>query len=322
MSTQFDNDPYHLHDNDSLQYHLPQYYRATLKRFRRISQSFILFHFSFITAILAELSAILFFFSFLSKSAILAFALGTLFLTSFSYFLLLFYFQTKKPEQMEHLLHEFLNSCRKLLPAPLVTPQHHLSLADALLKLSHYLQDFESNFYRAPAFLQPLISRFSSSCYRGDVSNFKKLLLEASIQEHLKQIRSTPTDLEVHASLASTYVTFANYYRGLALEEKAQTYSKLAIEEFKILSHYAPNDPWVHEQLSTGYRDLALPEEEIKEVELLLKLRPQDKEMLFRLGALYFRQGMNAKGLQIYEELKQANFKQAEDLVSSYGIES
>jgi hypothetical protein len=55
-------------------------------------------------------------------------------------------------------------------------------------------------------------------------------------------------------------------------------------------------------------------------METLLTLRPQDKEILYQLGILYFNQGMNAKGLQTYEELKKANFKKAEDLISSYGI--
>ena len=73
--------------------------------------------------------------------------------------------------------------------------------------------------------------------------------------------------------------------------------------------------------MASGYRDLGLPEEEIKEMEILLKLRPQDKEILFRLGSLYFSQGLNAMGLQVYEELKQTNFKKAEDLISTYGQE-
>lgn len=68
-----------------------------------------------------------------------------------------------------------------------------------------------------------------------------------------------------------------------------------------------------------GYRDLGMPEEETLEIETLLKLRPQDKEILYRLGALYFSQGLNAKGLRTYEELKKANFRKAEDLIGSYG---
>jgi tetratricopeptide (TPR) repeat protein len=102
-------------------------------------------------------------------------------------------------------------------------------------------------------------------------------------------------------------------------DQKFKEAARLAIEEFRILSHYAPNDPWVHEQLAVGFHDLGMPDEEVKEVETLLKLRPQDKEILFRLGMLYFKQNQNAKGLQVYEELKKANFKKAENLISAYG---
>ena len=72
--------------------------------------------------------------------------------------------------------------------------------------------------------------------------------------------------------------------------------AQLAIDEFQILNHYAPNDPWVHEQLSYGYRDLSMPEEEVKEIETLLQLRPQNHDLLLRLGTIYFEQGSNAKG--------------------------
>jgi tetratricopeptide (TPR) repeat protein len=263
-----------------------------------------------------------FFLPFLSKSAFFAFALGGMFLTCFSYVVLLFYFQAKKPEQLQQLRDQFLQSCRQILPTPPGEAQHHLSLAAALSKLAHYLHDFEWNFYRMPKFLSPfsgLISRFSAACYGADVFKMKLLLLHAAVEEHLKQIRSTPTDLEVHASLANTYITLSKIYKGPPFEEEFKGAARLAIEEFRILSHYAPNDPWVHEQLAVGYHDLGMPEEEMREIETLLHLRAQDKEILYRLGSLYFDQGMNAKGLQIYEELKRAHFKKAEDLISSYG---
>src|SRR3990167_11215598 len=104
-----------------------------------------------------------------------------------------------------------------------------------------------------------------------------------------------------------------------ALEERSQVYSRLAMEKFKILSQYAPNDPWVHEQLAAGFKDLNLPEEEVKEMEHILQLRPQDRDILFRLGKLYFQQGLNAKGLKVYEELQKAHYTRAGDLISSYG---
>lgn len=320
MSIQLDNDQ--AFDNAFFQHNLPQYYRAILRNFRRVTHSFVTFNVLFLTLFGGELFFFFSFLPFLSKSTVFAFALGGLFLTCFSYFVLLFYFQAKKPEQLNDLRDQFLQSCRQLLPIPPGEAQHHLSLADALSKLAVYLHDFEWNFYKIPKILSPfsrLISRFSAYCYGADVLKMKLLLLQAAVDEHLKQVRATPTDLEVHASLANTYVALSKVYQGALLEENHRTTARLAMEEFSILSQYAPNDPWVHEQLAVGYRDLGMPKEEMDEVETLLKLRAGDKEILYRLGSLYFKQGMNAKGLQIYEELKRANFKKAEDLISSYG---
>ncbi len=221
------------------------------------------------------------------------------------------------------LKEQFLQSCRQILSLPPGEAQHHLSLAEALSNLASYLHDFEWNFYKIPPILSPfskVISRLSGYCYGEDVLKMKLLLLQAAVDEHLKQIKATPTDLEVHASLANSYVALSKIYKAAEDEELFQKSARLAIEEFCILSHYAQNDPWVHEQLALGYKDLEMPIEEMREVEILLKLRPQDKEILFRLGVLYFKQGLNAKGLQVYEELRLANFKKAEDLIGSYGV--
>ena len=337
MATQLDNDI--SQDDGYFQHTLPQYYRAVLKKFCKISRSFVHFNILFLAIFLSELTVFLFLLPLLNHSVIFILSLSALFLTFFSYLVLLFYFQARKPEQLFALKEEFVQSCRRILSTPSGMAEHHLSIAEALCRLSQYLHQFEWELYKIPPlfkFSTSFISRFSAYYYWGDVFNIKQLLLNAAVEEHLKQIRVTPTDLEVHASLASTYVAFSKLYRDpcqatdhprenrfrklqAAFEEKSNHYSRLAMEEFKILSHYAANDPWVHEQMAMGYRDLAIPEEEIKEVEILLKLRPQDKEILFRLGTLYFSQGLNAKGLQIYEELKRTNFKKAEDLISSYG---
>lgn len=319
MSTQLDDQPF---DDAFFQQNLPQYYRAILRDFRKVTHSFVTFNILYLVLFTTELFLFFFFLPFLTKSAIFAFSLGAMFLTCFSYVVLLFYFQAKKPEQLIHLRDRFLVSCRQILSVPPGEAQHHLSLADALSKLASYLQDFESNFYKVPHMFRPIstmIRHFSAYLYREDVFKMKLLLLQAAIEEHLKQVRITPTDLEVHASLANTYVALSKVYSAPEHVEQFRMSSRLAIEEFSILSNYAPNDPWVHEQLAMGYHDLKMPEEEMREVETLLKLRNQDKEILYRLGTLYFSQGMNAKGLQVYEDLKKANFKKAEDLISSYG---
>jgi lipopolysaccharide biosynthesis regulator YciM len=61
-----------------------------------------------------------------------------------------------------------------------------------------------------------------------------------------------------------------------------------------------------------------MPAQEIQEYETLLKIVPHDKEVLFRLGILYFQQGHNARALRIYELLKKAKDTKAEELIAFY----
>lgn len=325
---------------EGLQQKLPQYYRKILKEFTQTTKNFVLFNFLFAVLFIVEISLFVAFLPTFSHSYILAFALGGIFLTCFSYLTLLFYLQAKKPEQLALIRDRFIASCKQLAAIPYGGAQNHLSIATALVNLSAYLQDFEWQIYKISKWLGSLgliLSRAAAYCHWKDVFCMKELLLHAAIELHLAQIRNTPTDLEVHASLASTYVALSQIYlepkRQGGIHPRAASYQKnqtlwqetfrkaseLAIEEFQILSHYAPNDPWVHEQLAVGYRSLQIPQQEIHEVELLLQLKPHDKEILFRLGALYFEQGQNAKGLQVYEKLKKARYERAEELISSYG---
>lgn len=340
MATQLDNEKNYAFDAQSFQENLFPHYRKLLGDFKKLSKSFVLFHLSFFTLILLEILAFAFLFVSLFQSTFIALTLGCIILTCFSYFVLLFYFHAKRPEELAALCRGFLTSCRGVISIPKGEPEHHLSIAHALIRLSSYLDDFEKQFYKLPPFLKsanPYLEKASILCHYEDVFKLKQLLLYSAIDEHLEQMRLTPTDFEVHTSLANTYVMLSKFYQeggkleqGLlskirfkkilkGVEKKFRTATERAIEEFKILEHYAPNDPWVHMQLAKSYQDLALPQEEIKEYETILKLRPLDKEVLFRLGVLYFEQGQNAKGLEIYEELKKSNYKKAEDLVSFYG---
>jgi hypothetical protein len=316
-------------DDSCFQYHLPQIYRSVLKRFRRITQAIVALHLIFFSVFILSFAI---FFLMPKNPSMVALMLGALFLVGFSYLVLFFYYQAKKPEQIAQLHEQFLQACRQHVSLPPGDVQHHLSIAEALTKFSSYLFSFESNFYQLPSVFQnitPLLNRFSAVCYWEDVFMLRRLLLQSAIEEHLKQIRVTPTDLELHASLASAYVAQSLLYRSPAavrdkknrpfLEERFRSAARLAIEEFRILSYYAPKDPWVHEQLAKGYNQLEMPAEEMAEIETLLTLRPHDKEILFQLGVLYFQQGMNARGLQIYEELKRSHFQRAEELISSYG---
>lgn len=338
MSTQIDPDTYF--QSEQFERKLPHYYRSILSSFRKTSTSFVLFHLLFLSIGVVESALFFAFFSHLSGAVGLAIVLSTFFLTLFSYLVLLFYYtQAKKPEQLNTLVHEFMTSCRSSLRLFPETASHHLPVADALVKLSHYLDDYEGSLLQISDRF-PKLTQFFSQCsvglYWRDVFHFKKALLQAAIQEHLHQIRLTPTDLELHASLANAYIAlsqihkepeatsprpYLNFYKKhkQLFGEKFKLYGQLAIEEFKILNDFAPNDPWIHEQLAAGYRALSMPQEEMKAIELLLKLRPNDKEASFQLATLYFALGLNAKGLQIYEELQRIGFKKTEQLIASYG---
>ena len=334
MSAQIETD--YNFDSEPLQQQLPHYYRCILSDFRKNSRAFAIFNAIFICIATLQIGLFFTLLPLMREPTTLAIILSTFFLTLFSYLILLFYYQAKKPEQLEELIQKFRASCQssfKLFPE---TASHHLSVAQALVKLSHHLTDYEHKLVDLPdrfTFLTRFASRCNANLSSQGVFYFKQALLRTAITEHLMQIRFTPTDLELHASLANTYVALAhiyntpndawqplNFYKknGPLFLEKFKTYSQLAMEEFQILNEYAPNDPWIHEQLANGYRTLSLPLEEISEVEFLLKLRPNDRDVSFRLGTLYFEQGLNAKGLQIYEELKKEGFPKAELLIATY----
>jgi tetratricopeptide (TPR) repeat protein len=339
MAIQLENDKTYSIDAGSFQESLFPHYRTLLKDFRKISKSVVIFHILFLSLFTLQVAAFLFASTLFSQTALTAFILGSVVLTSFSYFILLYYFQAKRPRQLKDLKDGFLEKARQALAIPKGEIEHHLSIAHALLRLSAYLEDFEKQFYVLPEKLKnfkPFVEKWSLFCHFEDVFDLKQLLLQTAIDEHLEQIRITPSDFEVHASLANTFATLAKIYQGTkryknifpfprfkrVLQEAAEKTPETtmhAIEEFKILEYYAPNDPWVYQQLAKSYQDLGLYDEEVKAYETLLKLHPLDKDSLFRLGALYFEQGKNAKGLEIYEELKKINFKKAEDLILFYG---
>jgi tetratricopeptide (TPR) repeat protein len=340
MAAQLENDKNYAVDTQSFQESLFPHYRRLLKEFRKNSKTFVLFNAVFALLFSLEVLAFVLLFASLSQSTMLAVVIGMLFLTCFSYSVLLFYFKAKRPKQLIALKEEFLKSSRETLAIPKGEVEHHLSIAHALLRLASYLEDFEKQFFPLPEALRqfkPLAEKLSIICHFDDVFELKQILIYAAVDEHLEQIRLSPSDFEVHTSLANTYVTLSKIFENaqsmkrdflyrLRFKEtievagkKAREITSQAIEEFKILEYYAPNDPWVHLQLARSYQELGMPEEEVKAYETILKLRPLDKDALFRLGSLYFEQGKNARGLELYEELKKTNFKKAEELISFYG---
>lgn len=326
---------------DKYGYHekVQQTIEPVLLRFKRTIRSYVGFHLAFFLLGFCELVGFLLFYVTLAQSSLVAVAFATMFLTTFSFFILRLYLQGRQPELFLELRDAFVRHCREQLHYQEGIPEHHLVLANAATKFASVLQDAEYQIYRVPDWLdmlQPVAEKFSCWWHWRDVHTFRELLLQLSIEEHLWLVKCEPTNLEVHAALANAYVLLSSLYALPAqsedegrwihpdrysdeLRDRFRSISERAIEEFKILNHYAPDDLWVHEQLAYSYHDLQMPEEEIKQYEAILRLRPNDKETLFKLGRLYFKQGHNAEGLQVYEELKRSNYKQAENLIAFYG---
>ena len=209
-------------------------------------------------------------------------------------------------------------------------------------RLALSVRSIRAQVLKAPpwcSFLIKPLNRFISYLSWKPLHTLAEVLFMAAIDQHISRIKASPTDLACHAALANCYVMLANHYqepmktkpfmpwpgiflthRTVAeLESKGRASSQSAVEELSILSSFAPDQLWVHDQLAISYRELEMPEREIEECEAIIKLCPDDHQALLRLGILYFRQGRHAKGLEIYERLKPIQPLLAEELIGHYG---
>ncbi|MBI3901004.1 MAG: hypothetical protein HY324_02500, partial [Chlamydiia bacterium] len=276
----------------------------SLNRLYQLIRSYTLFNFIFLLIGFCELLFFLSFFALMSQSTLLAFTLALFFMTLFSYFVLRLYLHAKKPDQLIALCEEYLDTCKEHLHYQEGSSEHHIALGHAAHKFAAALHEKEYTFYPLPSFLRALdvpLEKWSCFCYWKDLYRMKELLLMTAVEEHLKVVKCEPTNVEVHASLANAYVTLSSLYAdprkyadydeeryipeerySKTMQTKFRRTAERAIEEFKILNNYAPDDPWVHVQLAYSYHDLQMPTEEIHEYEIVLSLRPQDKDTLFK----------------------------------------
>ncbi len=295
---------------------------AGLKQFKKIIRSYVFFHLFFLGLLTGEVTTFFLSLTLLFQTSLIALSLAAILLTGFVYLILLFYFQTKKPEQFLELRNFFMLLCKKGLPKNLITSEYHLSLANAAYRFAAHLSREEGQLYTLPqkiGSLNQVMRKVTDLCHRKDIQRMKEVLFLVSISEHIQLIKNAPTNLEAHASLANAYVALSRLYQKRESErEKFQTAAKKAIQEYKIIDHLSPNDPWVYAQLASCYHDLKMHDEEIAHYEKVLELCPEDKQILFRLGILCFQQGENARGLQIYEKLKEMLFSRADELIDFY----
>ncbi len=310
----------------------------------RIIFRHVLFNLFFVTLCAAEIVLLFLFFTILAQSLILAFGLAVVFFTFFAYFTLRIYFQTKKPEQLRSIKNRYVEACKNLLQRQNDEKKEeelYTALANAYCKFANKLHAREYNYYRPLSwlsFLTPWTERLSCWLHWADIHLLKEQLLKEAVKEHVKLVKAQPISLQAHASLANAYVMLsglyidprkmegydderwipANKYND-TFDDKFKETAENAIEEFKILEEFAPDDPWVHSQLAYSYHDMQMPLEEILEYETIQRLLPNDKDNLYKLGTLYFQQGMNAKGLRVYEELKKHHYERIDSLIKNYG---
>lgn len=308
-------------------------------KFDKLLSFYIKFNLFFLILAIIEVVGLFFSFRFLADSALLAFSFGFLFLTFFSYFILRFYLHTQKPIEFEKLKNSYERSCKLMFGYEEGNLEKHVTLANAYCKLANSLHKKEARAFKLPKFLIkffPLlclnIEKCSAWCLFEDVHKMKELFLTGAVNEHIKVVKCEPTSQAAHAALANAYVMLSGLYASKnnpqgkiesfsnKMEQKFRLTAERAIEEFKIILDYAPDDPWIHKQLAYSYHDLQMPIEEIKEYEAVLKINPDDKDTIYKLGVLYFQQGFNAKGLRLYEELKQFNQKKADQLIKFYAV--
>ncbi|MEX0961956.1 MAG: tetratricopeptide repeat protein [Simkaniaceae bacterium] len=313
-----------------------KYSGRALKEFHKVIRSFVLFNLISLFVIASECVSLFYWINFNPKSLPLAINIALICLSLFTYFVLFTYFQAKKPEELKKIKKWFISSLEEDIHAEKGTSEYHLLLANSSYQFSSFLHKSEYHCYKFPFSLSSfniLLRKLSFFLHWHDCHIMKEMLLLESISEHGKLIKKEPTDLEAHASLANAYIALSRLYKlpedaslkwrlkfflSSSSREKFHAAAKRAIEELKILDAYSPKDPWVQAQLASCYHDLELTDEEIKAYESIIELYPEDRKILFRLGQLYFKQGINSKGLKIYDSLKKLDKNAAIEMIEHY----
>jgi tetratricopeptide (TPR) repeat protein len=312
-----------------------RYAKQAVIHFRRLTRGYALFHMGYLVLGIIELFALLLFFPLFLKSSLIAFTLAALFLTAFSYFVLRFYFEAKKPEQFIELKERFVATCKKALPV-----ENPLAVTQAVYIFLSELEGQEVQYYPLPKLLEtlkPLMEKLSLWCHFQDVHLMKEHLHQYCIDQRIEYVKKQPVNIEAHTLLAQSYIALyklyldprksgkevpypfmLHEYSSEATVKKFQAVTRRALEELKILDAYTPNNPWVHAQMAAIYHDLGILEKEIEEYEILLRISPNDSLLLYRLGLLYFQYGKASTGLKIYEQLKKNQDPKADQLIQKY----
>jgi tetratricopeptide (TPR) repeat protein len=312
--------------------------QSSIARFRGVIRSYLLFHLSFAILFIGQIALLTSFITQGSKSFGLAASIALFLLSFFSYVVLIYYFQGKKGEQFREIQRDYFALMKKEMPVEISLLDYHLNIANSAFQLTTYLYQSGTYTLSLPPFRfnERLTVHLGFLLNWRDIQKMQEILMSVAIKEHIQLIKTLPVNLAVHTSLANTFIALAKIYdlpddplyqdsylikkifSSKGNRERFQFATNRAIEELKVLDDLAPNDPWIHAALASCYHHLEMLSEEIHEYEVLVRLRPDDKDILLRLGLLYFETGKMALGLRIYEKLSRIDAKSASDLIKKY----
>ncbi|MCH9811175.1 hypothetical protein K0U07_00255, partial [bacterium] len=212
------------------------------------------------------------------------------------------------------------------------------AIAECMRELSDSLLTQELFYLKIPpfTFANENILSFILYFHYGDVLYLQEKVLEFSLKEHSFILADAACDGEFHSSLSKTYATlsaaykkptgkhlekaftFSTFFKRGEIEAEQEKYYTLAVEELQIVKELSGNETWAVVELATLYRQFDKTEEEMSEYELLIEKVADDKEILYRLGYLYFLHHKTASGLKIYNLLRKLDALYAKNLLSHY----
>jgi len=245
------------------------------------------------------------------------------------YFVLQLYAKEQKPQAFIRLCQLYMASEHSY--SPKIQAEKALQFAKQFDAVAPILYKLFFGFSLFKKIAKPLCAYL----FWQDVHLIKELFLLAMIDELKASVKEEPINTDAHKSLAEGYLMLSSHYKEPLerdeaylqgspktkgkLLQKFQFACHLAIEEFSIVSEYLPDDPQAYKALARAWRDAQDTKQEIAAYEMVARLDPHDHESLATLGILYFQQGMNVKGLHIYQQLQKQNSDAAQTLIAYYG---
>ena len=157
-----------------------------VKQFFRINRNYIFFHTFFIFALSLQTLNFGLFFSTLLQSTAMAFSLAALFLTLFTYFVLLFYLQGRKPEKLAQLRDEYIEGARTCIPFDPGSLEYHCCITEAIVHMISQLRiaSASSRWILASETLTYLTEKFRIWTRWKDLLKIKEMLLLATINPY------------------------------------------------------------------------------------------------------------------------------------------